>query len=370
MLPILLNDHLEKISIIDTFSSFIWSERFYTHGEFELVFGYKAEYADMLDKAFYVARDDDLRNLGVIEQTKIQLKENGGYTVTLSGRFATCLFERRVFMYQTLGEGTLHDVLGVIFESAMYGTYYLRQYREYPFLDFDVSDSYTQRVDTQWTGITQYKAINALSQQFNVGNRVAMQRNVNTNQIRLKFQIYTPKDRSINQSENTRVIFSHRYDNIINAEYIKDNTTKVTTAVIGGEGDGINRKVTWVNSSEYDSYYGPDEHSYVPRFETYVDARDVQSETDRGTLTEEEYIKQLKDRGYPALHNTDIKLSGKVNFNMLEYRQDVDIGDIVTIELAPLSKSYDARIIEVIESIDSSGAYSITPTFENVERSE
>ena len=369
MLPILLNDHLEKINIIDTFSSFIWCERFYTHGEFELVFGYKAEYADMLDKAFYVARDDDLRNLGVIEQTKIQLKENGGYTVTLSGRFATCLFERRVFMYQTLGEGTLHDVLGVIFESAMYGTYYLQQYREYPFLDFDVADTYTQRVDTQWTGITQYKAINALSMQFNVGNRVAMRRDSNTNQIRLKFQIYTPKDRSINQSDNTRVIFSHKYDNIINAEYIKDKTVKVTTAVIGGEGEGYNRKVEWVNSSEYDPYYGPDEHLYVPRFETYVDARDVQSETDRGTLTPEEYTKQLKDRGYPVLHNTDIKLSGKVNFSMLEYRQDVDIGDIVTIELAPLSKSYDARIIEVIESRDSSGAYSITPTFENVERS-
>lgn len=369
MLPILLNNKLEKLNIIDTFSSFIWCERYYTHGEFELVFGYKSEYADLLEQAYFVARDDDLRNIGVIEQLKIQLKENGGYIVTLAGRFATCLLERRVIQFQTICTGTVSNICHEVFRTVAGPDNNMLWARVFPYLDDDISDSFTDTLQIQWTGKTGFEALSDLCKRYSLGTRVHIKRDAVTHETRLGLEVFEAKDRSINQSENTKVIFSHKYDNLINAEYIKDVSETVNAVYIAGEGEGGNRKIALVTTTgQWNSpsdYYGTGS-----RFETFVDARDIQSQTEDGTLTTEEYAAQLEARGKLHLAKENVKLSGKVNFNMVEYRQDVDIGDIVTIELAPLNRSFDTRIIEVIESIDSSGAYSITPTFENVERSE
>lgn len=368
MLPILLNQKLEKLNIIDTFSSFIWCERYYTHGEFELVFGYKSEYADLLEQAYFVARDDDLRNIGVIEQTKIQLKENGGYIVTLSGRFATCLFERRVIREQIICSGTVSEVCHQVFNEVAGPDNAFLVTRTFPYLDDDISDDFTDTLQIQWTGKTGFEALSDLCKRYLLGTRVHIKRG-ESNETKLGLEVFRAKDRSIGQTENMRVIFSHKYDNLINAEYIKDVSDTVNAVFIAGEGEGGHRRIASVNSLGDD--YGPTDYFCKDsRFETFVDARDIQSQTKDGTLSDLEYRAQLKERGKLHLVKENVKFSGKVNFNMIEYRQDVDIGDIVTIELAPLNRSFDTRIIEVIESIDSSGAYSITPTFENVERSE
>ena len=55
--------------------------------------------------------------------------------------------------------------------------------------------------------------------------------------------------------------------------------------------------------------------------------------------------------------------TGVVDFRNIEYKKDVFIGDICVIENTKWGIYINSRLVEVIESIDESGQYTITPTF-------
>jgi hypothetical protein len=47
----------------------------------------------------------------------------------------------------------------------------------------------------------------------------------------------------------------------------------------------------------------------------------------------------------------------------MKYGTDVNLGDLCTIKSTALGLEIDARLVEVIESIDETGRYSAIPTF-------
>ena len=52
-----------------------------------------------------------------------------------------------------------------------------------------------------------------------------------------------------------------------------------------------------------------------------------------------------------------------MDFTNVKYREDVNVGDIVTIKNTKWGIHINSRLVEVIESVNESGAYSITPSF-------
>ena len=71
----------------------------------------------------------------------------------------------------------------------------------------------------------------------------------------------------------------------------------------------------------------------------------------------------MKEEGLEQLTTITQAFDGTVYFDNIEYRVDVNIGDIVVIENQNWGIYINSRLIEVIESVDESGAYSIVPTF-------
>ena len=101
--------------------------------------------------------------------------------------------------------------------------------------------------------------------------------------------------------------------------------------------------------------------SGVDRREIFVDARDVSSND--GELTDTEYYAQLTQRGVENLaENAEMRnFEGETVDYTYKYGYDYGIGDIVEV-VNEYGMQAATRVIEVIESEDESGKYTI-PTF-------
>ncbi len=51
------------------------------------------------------------------------------------------------------------------------------------------------------------------------------------------FELYAGFDRSYDQTENPYVIFSPKFENIINSNYIESKASLKTVTLVGGEGE-------------------------------------------------------------------------------------------------------------------------------------
>ena len=104
------------------------------------------------------------------------------------------------------------------------------------------------------------------------------------NEGRLVFDLFKGENRSYRQTVNPYVIFSNDFDNIINTEFEYDETNISNVALIGGEGEGTDRKYQSIGESE-----GFD------RYELFVDAKDISS--NNGEIAPADYNLLLIERG-------------------------------------------------------------------------
>lgn len=171
-----------------------------------------------------------------------------------------------------------------------------------------------------------------------------------------KKYIYTTwkgTDRSAEQTINPHVIFSKSFDNVIRQHYVESDSNFKTTAIVAGEGEGVARKYVDVN----------DNLSGFDRFETFVDARDLQSTyTDENdtevTLTTQQYEDLLVERGKQKLAEFQkiTTFESEVDlFSNHVYGTDYFLGDKVSIRNDDLNIIMHTRIISATETYNRSG---------------
>ena len=158
------------------------------------------------------------------------------------------------------------------------------------------------------------------------------------------FKLYAGADRTYAQTENPYVVFSPKFENIANSNYLESKKEYKNVALVAGEGSGLERR------------------------ELFVDARDISTTTeDNVTLSDEEYKKQLAQRGDEKLAESVAAQSfeGQVEMTkMFEYGKDFFIGDIVQIANEYGMESR-ARISEIVTAIDTQGTVTY-PTLSTV----
>ena len=197
-----------------------------------------------------------------------------------------------------------------------------------------------------------YDVIKALCEEAGIGFKVTL-----NSSKQFVFELYHGSNRSYDQEENPYVIFSPKYDNIINSNYIESKASLKNVTLIGGEGEGSERRYTTVGVA-----------SGLDRRELFTDARDISSDIGDGqTLSTEEYTAQLQQRGKEKLaENINVvSFEGEIETTiMFKYGIDFFMGDIVQFanEYGHESK---VRVIEMVRSEDEDGC-SAYPTFETV----
>ena len=168
----------------------------------------------------------------------------------------------------------------------------------------------------------------------------------------MTFDVYKGLDRTAGQSVNPPAIFSREFENILEQEYTDSLHNYRNIALVAGEGEGTERELTSIGQG-----VGLD------RYELFVDARDLQKE-DRAI---EEYIGLLEDRGntklaeYKEIKTFDSKINLRSN---LIYKEDFDLGDIVTCTSKKWGVTIDTRITEIEEVYEEDG-FNVNVTFGN-----
>lgn len=111
MMPIILNESLERVAQVDDYISFIWTSRFYSPGDFELCCN--LSYTEYIYKGAYIARLND-DHLGIVEKIQYKLTEDQQEMLIASGRLLPSILARRVISAQTQLTGRVTTAMSTL----------------------------------------------------------------------------------------------------------------------------------------------------------------------------------------------------------------------------------------------------------------
>ena len=347
MLPIIMDNNFKKLAIIDYYMSFIWATRYYTCGEFELCVPVDENTTTLFKNGYYVLRDDDPENVGVIEKIRIEKLQDDDERVIISGRFISCILGRRIIAVQTQVSGSVQSCIELLInQNAINPSIAARKISDLIFAS-ELTSSYSMQA--QFTGDNLLDAISEICRTFGIGFKMIL-----TDDDEFKFILFEGTNRSYSQNVNPYVVFSNEYENLISSQYEESQQEMVTDVLIAGEGEGLDRKTLWVTK---------DAPTGLNRFEFYQDARNAS--TNGGEIPDQTYYDQLRGEALESITTFTSAFAGEVDFTNIKYGTDINIGDVCTIKNNRWGLSINVRLVEVIESVSESGEYSITPSFGN-----
>jgi Siphovirus ReqiPepy6 Gp37-like protein len=329
------------LGIIDRFTSLIWKRKYYKSGSFELHLFLPQASKDalyligLLQKGNILMKEDSPEEAGYIED--IILDDAGSETIVVKGYFVDNLIKERFVWMMHSYSGTIEEVM----KNFVSNNCILPENPNRVVPNLVLSNA--RGVTKQANEVNSFGSLNELMEElavkYDVGWRVLFDL-VNKKYV---FDVFEGKDSSVNQTKNPHTIFSIDYENVLNQTYSDSYSNYRNMALIGGQGEGAERKFAIIN----------DELTGFERRELFVDAKDIVQEKEDGSpLTDQEYEAILIERGKSKLSElTPIQTfkSGISVLSNLIYKQDFDLGDKVTIQNNRWGITINTRITSIDE---------------------
>lgn len=364
------------IGLIDTAKSVIWKTKYYGVGDFEIYVSANEETLSLLVEDNYVTRIDR-DDCGIIEKIEITDNPNDGRMIVASGRFCKSILDRRIVYEATLA-GVGMNYYWTCAASILRGNVEMAVRELIEANAVNAKDENRNIPEIHWTnddiaGLTEKIVIDAdanteetaekqvtykdlqeytdgVLEEYALGAKMWLDREL----LKFRYKVFKGIDRSRDNTTGIApLIFSQDFDNLNSSSYTLDKSTLKTTALIGGEGEGTERKCAfsyaWISG--------------LQRRETFVDASSISSTYKDGeeekTYTNEEYRKQLEAQGrqtIAALQKIET-FDGELDLTNSEliFGKDYGVGDIITIEDKKIGKYINARILSVTEVEDDDG---------------
>lgn len=347
-----LNTDLDAVSIIDEYESFIWTDRYYKYGDFELYTAMRDGLLDFIKQDYYL-QSRESNHVMIIEKIQITADVEDGNHVMVTGRSLESILYRRIVWGQKTLTGNLQNGIRTLLnENVIAPSDSSRRISNFIFKESTDPKITSLKIEAQYTGDNLYDVIQKICEERGIGFKITLNENK-----QFVFELYAGTDRSYDQTEEPYVIFSPKFENIINSNYIESKSSLKNVTLIGGEGEGSERKYTTVGSGKG-----------LDRRELFTDARDISSDAGYGVvLSDAEYTAQLQQRGKEKLaENTEVvSFEGQVETTiMFRYGEDFFNGDIVQIA-NEYGHETKARILEIVMSEDEDGT-SVYPTFKTL----
>ena len=288
--------------------------------------------------------------------------------ITAAGRFAKCLLERRL-IYNLSGtvntpailRGNVEtEVRRIVAENAISCPFDSRrnipqlalgELANIPLRIVD-SDGYATQKQVSYQNLLQ--DTDELLQEYGLGATVILDESAKL----LRYVVYSGIDHSWNNDAgNAPIMFSKEFDNMTSSSYEYDATTEKNAALIGGEGEGVERFYSLIAGAQ----------AGLQRREMWVDAsslnRTYKDENDEEqTYSESDYRAMLDAAGTQQLNANNITeaFDGAIDIqnSQWQYNRDFALGDIVTTQDDDIGKYINVRLREVLEVQDENG-YSI-----------
>jgi hypothetical protein len=350
---LILNTNLVVIDVLDTFESLIWTERYDGYGDFEIYTKVSDDILNVLQLDNYIySIDSDY--VMVIEDRQINFDIEDGHRLLIKGRSVESILDRRIIWSQTILSGSLQNGIKKLLDENLISP--LIAERTIPNIIFELSTDTvitSLTVDAQFTRTNLYESIKKLCLANDIGFKMTLSDTLD----QFIFKLYSGVNRSYDQIQNSYVVFSNDFENLISSEYVESQILLKTLTVSAGDGEGDARITKIVGGG-----------TGLSRREMYTDARDLSQTVDGTPIPEEEYLSQLERRGIEDLLENGFERSfnGQVDITrMFKYREDFFMGDIVQ-----LASDYNiesrVRITEMIRSQSLSGV-DIYPTFKIID---
>lgn len=250
-----LDGNLQRIGIIDSYTSLIWANRYDENGDCELYIEATEKYLNLLKKGYYLVRDDDEM---VCQIKKIELEtdvENGNYLI-VTGYDVKSFTDQRVIWGTSNADGNVEDFIRENVNRSLgnpnLAARQLKKTNGQRMFYLGNKADFTEATQEQ----ASYKNIGELirekCQKYEWGYKVILSDEL------FYFQLYKGTDRS------STVIFANKFENLISSKYTEDSTNLGNVALVAGEGEGSERSRNVSGYSEG-----------VNRYEIYVDAKDI-----------------------------------------------------------------------------------------------
>ena len=356
-----LDGSYTTLTVIDTYESFIWTERYLEAGDFELYLPIDARGIKQLQVGNYLSIVDS-PNYMIIENLETESDIEDGDKFIVTGRTLGSVLDRRVIWDRVTLTGTFQNgVKKLLDDNVISPSVSARAIPGFIFKASTDSKIAAMTLDTEYLGEGLYEAIVELCTEKDIGWRVYP-----SGAGGFQFELYAGVNHSYDQTERPYVVFSQAYDNLIGSKYTYTlENYKTVARVEGPEVDG------------YTQFMGVAERGAVSglsRRETYTTASvdcDVTKVDDNGELSSSQ-ISQidaiLNQKGLEALAETSIDEAFEAEIDATRqfvYGEHFELGDIVQVEDA-LGFSRKVRVSEVMRSWDTNG-YTMTPTFITME---
>lgn len=349
----LLDTNFQSVMILDSFESFIWSDRYREAGDFEM-FAFPS--SDLLAnvKDDYYVWNPNSEHMMIVENREITTDVEDGARLIVTGNSLESILRRRIIWKQTTISGNLQNgIKKLINENIISPSVSGRAIPNFVFVDSTDSRITSLTHEEQYTGDNLYEVITKLCETYNIGFKIIY----NFDNARFEFSLYKGTDRSYLQEANPYVIFSPSYENIVNSDYSHKTEDYKTITLIAGEGTGVDRRTTTYGSG-----------AGLTRRELFTDARDLSKKDDDGNeISDAQYNELLKQRGKTNLSDYQIKegFEGEVEASkMFVYGKDFFLGDSVQVE-NEFGMEGTSIVSEIVFSQDKTGEL-VYPTFISV----
>lgn len=355
---VIVNHEFQKISVVDIYKSFIWTDRYDEYGDFEIYVTMSEETLNIFQNGYYIVTDISDRVM-IIEDISLTTDVENGSFLIITGRSLESILDRRIIWNQTIlyRNSTIENVIKTLLNDAIINPS-ISNRRIDNFIYKDSTDPAITNLrlagDIQFTGDNLYEAIHEICNVFEIGFKITL-----NDESQFVFELYAGKDRSYMQGILPCVEFSPSFDNLITSDFKIVTTGYKNVTLVAGEGEGADRTTISINSDDY---------SGLNRRELYTDARDLSSNVDDGTLTPEQYQQVLTNRGIAKLAETQVEsdFDAKVDYvQPYVYNEDFFMGDVVQFQ-NEFGVSSQVRITEFISS-DSENGFEQYPTFKILE---
>lgn len=342
--------------MLENYQSCIWTTQSMGLSNFEIITQATAENIQLLQQGRYLVREQDFidattfNNVMIIESVRIDFEAEQGWILTVAGRGLKSIVGRRIVWNRLTTDGLLIGdkvsdmIYTVITENVSRNAYPDPDNRKIENFKVIYPSGLDDEADIQLFGENIGEWLEEVCRVYGYSWDVSIKKLEGLGPFYV-FELYKGTDRSTEQDDVPPVVFSQEFENLLSASYLSDRTRYRNAALIGGEGEGTDKKTAGIGASKAD----------LNRYELYVDGGGISSEN--GTITDAKYRKMLQSFGRSELwgYTVEKTFEGAVETSGT-YELDVDyhLGDRVTIDTG-LGISAHPLITEIIDSVSEEG---------------
>lgn len=354
------------VGVIDDAKSIIWEAEYYGAGSFEVYTALTDQARELLQIGYYITRRNE-KNAAIIEAVDYTDSAQDGVMIVARGRMLKSILDRRL-AYRLNGNtinpvrisGNLASaVQNVVKAHAGAGAAAARQLGVTIGSNGGITKTITAATEqgeessrqSSYKGLLEFT--DTVLQEYECG---ALMR-IDKISLAMIYDLFEGADRSVgNSAGNKPLIFSQDFENLLTAEYTVDTTALKNWALIGGEGEGLERFYTTYDQSS---------STGLARREVFVDASSIPRKYQaEGSETEQEYTAAEYTTMLVGQAQTDLKelittetFTGEINLTYSPYQYGVDfwLGDLVTVQDNALGLYTTVRILKATEVQDENG---------------